>query len=158
MARKLCLQLLSHFLQSTLYFFLPRSSRKNAHSLLRYFGIRGIANTSFSLPVCRLAPKTRNAQNRFPLYVFGAILGVFVRYKRLFLRWGIPLLPDIQSRCMLHLSNKKVPYFYDTFILLGRYLIISPIRQLLGIRTYGSKIEQLMLNHHCKDNHILNYN
>ena len=49
MAQKLCLQLLSHFLQSSLYFFLPRSSRKNA-------------------------------QNRFPLYGFGTILGVFFRY------------------------------------------------------------------------------
>ena len=46
MARKLCLQSLSHFLQRSLYFFLPRASRKNAHSLLRYLGIRGIADTS----------------------------------------------------------------------------------------------------------------
>ena len=51
------MQLLSHFLQSSLYFFLPRSSRKNAHSSLRYFGIRGIASTSFSLPIC-----SRNAE------------------------------------------------------------------------------------------------
>ena len=54
---KRCLQLLSHFLQSSLYFFLPRSSRKNANSSLRYFGIRGIASTSFSLPIC-----SRNAE------------------------------------------------------------------------------------------------
>lgn len=46
-ARKLCLQSLSHFLQSSLYFFLPHASRKNAHSLLRYLGIRGMADTSF---------------------------------------------------------------------------------------------------------------
>ena len=56
---KRCLQLLSHFLQSSLYFFLPRSSRKNAHSLLRYFGIRDIMDTSFSLPNCRFAPETQ---------------------------------------------------------------------------------------------------
>ena len=53
------MQILSHFLQSSLYFFLPRSSRKNAHSLLRYFGIRGIADTSFLLPNCRFAPETQ---------------------------------------------------------------------------------------------------
>ena len=82
-ARKLCLQLLSHFLQSSLYFFLPRSSRKNAHSSLRYFGIRGIADTSLSLPIADLLPKRRNAQNLTPLYSFGAILGVFLRYERL---------------------------------------------------------------------------
>ena len=49
-----------------LYFFLPRSSRKNAHSLLRYFGIRGIAGTSFSLPNCRFAPETQKRSNPFP--------------------------------------------------------------------------------------------
>ena len=83
------MQLLSHFLQSSLYFFLPRSSRKNAHSLLRYFGIRGIADTSLSLAIADLLPKRRNAQNRFPLYGFGAILGVFFRYERLCFSGGI---------------------------------------------------------------------
>ena len=66
-----------------LYFFLPRSSRKNAHSSLRYFGIRGIEDTSFVLPNCRFAPETQKRPNRFPLYGFGAILGVFFRYERL---------------------------------------------------------------------------
>ena len=60
------MQLLSHFLQSSLYFFLPRSSRKNAHSLLRYFGIRGIAGTSFSLPNCRFAPETQKRPKPLP--------------------------------------------------------------------------------------------
>ena len=90
MARKLCLQLLSHFLQSSLYFFLPRSSRKNAHSLLRYFGIRGIADTSLSLPIADLLPKRKNARNRIPLYVFGAISGAFFRYERLSKRRRYP--------------------------------------------------------------------
>jgi len=91
------LQLLSHFLQSSLYFFLPRSSRKNAHSLLRYFGIRGIAGTSFSLPIADLLPKRRNAQNLTPLYGFGAILGVFFRYERLCFSGGILLPSAIQK-------------------------------------------------------------
>lgn len=64
-------------------------SRKNAHSSLRYFGIRGIAGTSFSLPIADLLPKRRNAQNRFPLYGFEAILGVFLRYERLSTDRGI---------------------------------------------------------------------
>lgn len=45
-----------------LYFFLPRLSRKNAHSSLRYFGIRGIAGTSFVLPNCRFASETQKRQ------------------------------------------------------------------------------------------------
>ena len=72
-----------------LYFFLPRSSRKNAHSSLRYFGIRGIEDTSFVLPNCRFAPETQKRPNRFPLYGFGAILGVFFRYERLCFDGGI---------------------------------------------------------------------
>jgi len=36
-----------------------------------------------------LLPKRRNAQNRFPLFAFGAILDVFFRYKRLCFDSGI---------------------------------------------------------------------
>ena len=77
-ARKLCLRLLSHFLQSSLYFFLPRSSRKNAHSSLRYFGIRGIASTSFSLPNCRFAPETQKRPKPFPAVWFRGDFGRFL--------------------------------------------------------------------------------
>ena len=107
MARKLCLQLLSHFLQSSLYFFLPRSSRKNAHSLLRFFGIRGIADTSLSLPIADLLPKRRNAQNLTTLYGFGAILGVFFRYERLCFDGGNLYRQPFKSRCLSLLGNKK---------------------------------------------------
>ena len=89
MARKLCLQLLSHFLQSSLYFFLPRSSRKNAHSSLRYFGIRGIGATSFVLPNCRFAPETQKRPNPDPAVWFRGDFGVFLRYERLFFSGGI---------------------------------------------------------------------
>ena len=115
------MQFLSHFLQCSLYFFLPRSSRKNAHSLLRYFGIRGIADTSLSLPIADLLPKRRNAQNRFPLYSFGAILGVFFRYERLCFDGGILYRPSFKSRCLSLPGNKKAPYRYDAFVLLGRW-------------------------------------
>ena len=41
-------------LGSGLYFFRPQSPRKNAHSLLRYFGIRGICITSLPAPGLRI--------------------------------------------------------------------------------------------------------
>ena len=108
MARKLCLQLLSHFLQSSLYFFLPRSSRKNAHSLLRYFGIRGIAGTSFSLPNCRFAPETQKRPKPDPLYGFGAILGVFFRYERLCFSGGILTVRHSQvAVCRFRVTKKR---------------------------------------------------
>ena len=90
-----CAPFSSLLLGSGLYFFRPQSPRKNAHSLLRYFGIRGIASTSFLRCLfADLLPKRRNVQNRFPLYSFGAIFGVFFRYKRLHICGGI-LLPSV---------------------------------------------------------------
>ena len=128
MARKLCLQLLSHFLQSSLYFFLPRSSRKNAHSLLRYFGIRGIGATSLSLPIANLLQKRRNAQKLTPLYGFGAILDAFFRYERLCFDGGILYRPSFKNRCLSLPGNKKAPYCYDAFVLLGRWsLVVSRV-------------------------------
>ena len=90
-----------------LYFFLPRSSRKNAHSSLRYFGIRGIEDTSFVLPNCRFAPETQKRPNRFPLYGFGAILGVFFRYERLCFDGGNLYRQPFKSRCLSLPGNKK---------------------------------------------------
>ena len=108
MARKLCLQLLSHFLQSSLYFFLPRSSRKNAHSLLRYFGIRGIMDTSLSLPNCRFAPETQKRPKPDPLYGFGAILGVFFRYERLCFSGGILTVRHSKAAvCRFRVTKKR---------------------------------------------------
>ena len=85
-----------------------------------YFGIRGIADTSLSLPIADLLPKRRNAQNRFPLYSFEAILGVFLRYERLCFDGGI-LHPSFKNRCLSLPGNKKAPYCYDAFVLLGRW-------------------------------------
>ena len=109
-----------------LYFFLPHSSRKNAHSLLRYFGIRGIAGTSFSLPIADLLPKRRNAQNRFPLYGFGAIFGVSFRYEWLCFDGGILYRQPFKSRCLSLPGNKKAPYCYDAFVLLGLFCCWCP--------------------------------
>ena len=132
MARKLCLQLLSHFLQSSLYFFLPRSSRKNAHSCLRYFGIRGIASTSFLRYLfADLLPKRKNVRNRIPLYVFGAISGVCFRCERLCFGVGILYRQPFKSRCLSLPGNKKAPYCYDAFVLLGIMLFLILLRLLL---------------------------
>ena len=73
---------------------------------------------------CRIAdllPKRRNAQNRFPLYGFGAILGVFFRYERLCFDGGILYRQPFKSRCLSLPGNKKAPYCYDAFVLLGRW-------------------------------------
>ena len=48
-----CIPFSNLSLGSGLYFFRPQSPRKNTHSLLRYFGIRGICITS--LPAARFA-------------------------------------------------------------------------------------------------------
>ena len=92
----------------------------NAHSLLGYFGIRGIADTSLSLSIADLLPKRRNAQNLIPLYGFGAILGVFFRYERLCFSGGILYRQPFKSHCLSLPGNKKAPYCYDAFVLLGR--------------------------------------
>ena len=131
------MQLLSHFLQSSLYFFLPRSSRKNAHSLLRYFGIRGIADTSLSLPIADLLPKRRNAQNRFPLYSFGAILGVFFRYKRLHICGGILTVRHSKATvCRFRVTKKRR----------------------IATTLLSCSEAYSIFNHHCRGNHILNCN
>ena len=49
-----CTPFSSLSLGSGLYFFRPQSPRKNAHSLLRYFGIRGICITSLPAPGLRI--------------------------------------------------------------------------------------------------------
>ena len=73
-----------------LYFFLPRSSRKNAHSSLRYFGIRGMVFTFFLRCLfADLLQKRRNTQNLSKLSFFGVILGVCFRYEQLYFGDGI---------------------------------------------------------------------
>jgi len=110
MARKLCLQSLSHFLQSSLYFFLPCASRKNAHSLLRYLGIRGMADTSFLLVFSwevwkRITPAST--------VWFWGDFGLF-RWIGAAFPWRRCILPSgFQNRGLLRLAIKKAPYCYD---------------------------------------------
>ena len=90
-----------------LYFFPPRSSRKNAHSLLRYFGIRGIANTSFLLPNCRFAPETQKRPKPFPAVWFRGDFGRFPSiWAALFWR-RYPYRPSFKSRCLSLRVTKK---------------------------------------------------
>ena len=123
------MQLLSHFLQSSLYFFLPRSSRKNANSSLRYFGIRGIASTSFSLPICSRNAETPKTVSRCMVsgrfwafsfdmsgFVLAAVSLPSVIHKSL-----VFLPPFTACRCLSLPGNKKAPYCYDAFVLLGRW-------------------------------------
>lgn len=106
---KRCLQLLSHFLQSSLYFFLPRSSRKNANSSLRYFGIRGIASTSFSLPICsRNAEMPKTSPNchfsgRFWAFSFDMSKGTLFNY----LLYFFFLLTTVVPMAAPPLTNSK---------------------------------------------------
>lgn len=71
--------------------------------------------------IADLFPKRRNAQNRFPLYGFGAILGVFFRYERLCFDGGILYRQPFKSRCLSLPGNKKAPYCYDAFVLPGSW-------------------------------------
>ena len=68
-----------------------------------------------------LLPKRRNAQNLSELSFFWAILGVFFRYERLCFSGGILYRQPFKSRCLSLPGNKKAPYRYDAFVLLGRW-------------------------------------
>ena len=55
-----------------------------------------------------LLPKRRNAQNRFPLYSFGAILGVFFRYERLCFGGGILTVRHSNAAvCRFRVTKKR---------------------------------------------------
>lgn len=71
--------------------------------------------------IADLLPKCRNAQNLSELSFFWAILGVFFRYERLCFSGGILYRQPFKSRCLSLPGNKKAPYRYDAFVLLGRW-------------------------------------
>ena len=71
--------------------------------------------------IADLLPKHRNAQNLTPLYGFGAILGAFFRYERLCFSGGILYRQPFKSRWLSLPGNKKAPYRYDAFVLLGSW-------------------------------------
>ena len=114
-ARKLCLQLLSHFLHSGLYFFRPQSPRKNAHSLLRYFGIRGICITSLPVPVfVGLLLKIEKRPTSPETVRFRGDFGRFC------LIWGGFTMVG-KARYLLPCGNRKAPHRCGAFALSRRW-------------------------------------
>ena len=60
---------------------------------------------------CRIAdllPKRRNTQNLTPLYSFGAILGVFLRYEQLYFDGGILTVRQSKAAvCRFRVTKKR---------------------------------------------------
>ena len=74
---------------------------------------------------CRIAdllPKRRNAQNRFPLYGFGAILGVFFRYERLCFSGGI-LTANHSKAAVCHFRVTKKRRIATTLLSCSAYFV-----------------------------------
>ena len=71
--------------------------------------IRGIASTSFlCCLIADLFPKRKNARNRIPLYVFGAISGVCFRYERLCFDGGILTVRHSKAAvCHFRVTKKR---------------------------------------------------
>ena len=108
-----CAPFSSLSLGSGLYFFRPQSPRKNAHSLLRYFGIRGICITS--LPAARFANllfENRKTPNISWTVRFRGDFG------RFYLIW---LYGGGKARYLLLCGNRKAPHRCGTFALPGRW-------------------------------------
>ena len=98
--------------------FLPATLIKKERpfflEVFQHTGHSGHLLFAAELPIC-----SRNALT--PLYGFGVILGVFFRYERLCFGGGILYRQPFKSRCLSLPGNKKAPYCYDAFVLLGRW-------------------------------------
>ena len=73
--------------------------------------------------IADLLPKRRNAQNRFPLYSSGTILGVFFRYERLCFDGGILYRQPFKSRCLSLPGNKKSAVLLRRFLSCSAYFV-----------------------------------
>ena len=103
-----------------LVIFLPATLiKKERQFFLEVF--RHTGHSEHLLFTADLLPKRRNAQNLSELSFFWAILGVFFRYERLCFSGGILYRQPFKSRCLSLPGNKKAPYCYDAFVLLGRW-------------------------------------
>ena len=72
------------------------------------FIVRAKRAPPFRCRIADLLPKRRNAQNRFPLYGFGAILGVFFRYERLHIGGGILTVRHSKAAvCRFRVTKKR---------------------------------------------------
>ena len=122
---KLCLQLFSHFQQSSLYFFRPRSSKKNAHSLFRYFSIQGIASTSCLLPTCRFVSETQKCQKPLRAVGFRGDFGRFLSIWAVFATTVIFFSVHSSCRCLSFPGNKKSAILLRRFCPARKLLILS---------------------------------
>ena len=107
-----------------IFAFVNRAYKNSDFYMVHYWNNTKMCRSKVKCNPCLIAdllPKRRNAQNLTPLYGFGAILGVFFRYERLCFSGGILYRPSFKSRCLSLPGNKKAPYCYDAFVLLGRW-------------------------------------
>ena len=72
---------------SLIFAFVNRAYKNSDFYMVHYWNNTKMCRSKVKCNPCRLAdllPKRRNTQNLTPLYGFGAILGVFFRYERLY--------------------------------------------------------------------------
>lgn len=72
---------------SLIFAFVNRAYKNSDFYMVHYWNNTKMCRSKVKCNPCRIAdllPKHRNVQNLTPLYGFGAILGVFLRYERLY--------------------------------------------------------------------------
>ena len=77
---------------SLIFAFVNRAYKNSDFYTVHYWNNTEMCRSKVKCNPCRIAdllPKRRNTQNLTPLYSFGAILGVFLRYERLCFSGGI---------------------------------------------------------------------
>ena len=113
---------------SLIFAFVNRAYKNSDFYTVHYWNNTEMCRSKVKCNPCRIAdllPKRRNAQNLTPLYGFGAILGVFFRYERLCFSGGILYRQPFKSRCLSLPGNKKAPYCYGAFVLLGKEYYVA---------------------------------
>ena len=80
-----------------------------------------------SLPNCRFAPETQKCPKPDPAVWFRGDFGRFLSICAALFWRRYPYRPSFKRRCLSLPGNKKAPYCYDAFVLLGSYLIVMAI-------------------------------
>ena len=96
---------------SLIFAFVNRAYKNSDFYMVHYWNNTKMCRSKVKCNPCRIAdllPKRRNAQNRFPLYGFGAILGVFFRYERLCFSGGILTVRHSKAAvCRFRVTKKR---------------------------------------------------
>ena len=111
-----------------IFAFVNRAYKNSDFYMVHYWNNTKMCRSKVKCNPCLIAdllPKRRNAQNLTPLYGFGAILGAFFRYERLCFSGGILYRQPFKSRWLSLPGNKKAPYYYDAFVLLGKEYYVA---------------------------------